>query len=177
MTRRLIAVLAVVSMVGALALTAVAATPVDTEDLRDAVTVDAVRAHQAAFQAAADANGGTREASSPGYTESADYVAELMDGAGYDVTRQVFEYPFFQENVPGEFEQTAPNPTVYGYFVDFAPMDYSGNGNVTAPAQAVDLVLPPGAAANTSTSGCEASDFAGFTSGNIAIIVSRFSSM
>lgn len=170
MTRRLIAALAVVSMVAALALSAVAATPVDTEDLREAVTVEAVRAHQAAFQAAADANGGTREASSPGYTASADYVAGLMEAAGYDVTRQEFEYPFFQENVPAEFEQTAPTPTVYEYFVDFAPMDYSGNGDVTAMTQGVDLVLPPGPTDNTSTSGCEAADFDDFTAGNIALI-------
>jgi Zn-dependent M28 family amino/carboxypeptidase len=170
MTRRLIATLAVVSMVAALALSAVAATPVDTEDLRDAVTVDGVRAHQAAFQAAANANGGTREASSPGYTASADYVADLMGAAGDHVTRQEFEYPFFQENVPAEFAQTAPTATVYEYFVDFAPMDYSGNGDVTAPVQGVDLVLPPGPTDNTSTSGCEVSDFAGFTAGNIALI-------
>ncbi len=169
MTRRLTAALAVVSMVAALAMSAVAATPVDTEDLRDAVTVDGVRVHQAAFQTAAVANGGTREASSPGYTASADYVADLMEAAGYDVTRQEFEYPFFQENVPGEFEQTAPNPTIYEYFVDFATMDYSGNGDVTAVTQGVDLVLPPGPTANTSTSGCEASDFDDFIAGNIAL--------
>ena len=34
----------------------------------------------------------------------------------------------------------------------------------------VDLVLPPGAQDNTSTSGCEASDFDGFPMGNIALI-------
>jgi Zn-dependent M28 family amino/carboxypeptidase len=49
-------------------------------------------------------------------------------------------------------------------------MDYSGSGDVTADLEAVDLVLPPGPADNTSTSGCEASDFAGFTAGNIALI-------
>ncbi len=35
-------------------------------------------------------------------------------------------------------------------------MTYSGSGDVSATAQGVDLLLPPGAAANTSTSGCEA---------------------
>ena len=48
-------------------------------------------------------------------------------------------------------------------------MTYSGSGNVTAPVQGVDLVLPP-SPTPSSTSGCEASDFAGFTSGNIALI-------
>ncbi len=46
-------------------------------------------------------------------------------------------------------------------------MDYSGSGNVTAPVEAVDLLLP---STGGSTSGCEASDFSGFTSGNIALV-------
>ncbi len=150
----------------------IGAVKVDTSALRDAVTVDGVRAHQAAFQMHADANGGTREASSPGYFASVDYVANAMQTAGYDVTVQEFDFPFFQELEDAELEQVAPVPTVYPYFdaAGFATMEYSGSGDVMATAEGVDLVLPPGAAANTSTSGCEASDFAGFTPGNIAII-------
>jgi Zn-dependent M28 family amino/carboxypeptidase len=149
-----------------------AAVKVDTSDLREAVTVDGIRAHQAAFQAIADANGGTREASSPGYDASVDYVKDQALAAGYNVTVQEFEYPFFQELAPAELEQIAPNPTTYPYFdiAGFVTMDYSGSGDVTAIAEGVDLILPPAAAANTSTSGCEASDFAGFTAGNIAVI-------
>lgn len=144
----------------------------DTSELRDAVTVDGVRAHQEEFQTIADAYGGTREASSPGYDASVDYVAGMMSAAGYDVTIQEFEFPFFQELEPAELEQLDPTPTVYPYFgsAGFVTMEYSGSGDVTANAEGVDLVLPPGAAANTSTSGCEASDFAGFTAGNIAVI-------
>ena len=48
-------------------------------------------------------------------------------------------------------------------------MQYSGSGDVTAETQGVDLVLPPGAE-NTSTSGCEAADFAGFVAGGIAVL-------
>ena len=58
---------------------------IDTFDLREAVTVEGVRAHQAAFQDAADDNGGTRESSTLGYFDSVDYVAETMEAAGYDV--------------------------------------------------------------------------------------------
>jgi Zn-dependent M28 family amino/carboxypeptidase len=149
-----------------------AATPVDTEGLRDAVTLDGVRRHQAAFQAIAAANGNTRASSTPGYDQSAAYVAAQMDAAGYDVTVQPFDFPFFQEVEPAELEQISPNPTVYPYFdaAGFATMEYSGSGDVTALAEGVDLILPPAPDANTSTSGCEASDFAGFTPGNIAII-------
>ena len=39
--------------------------------LLECVTVDGVRAHQAALQAFADANGGTRVSGSPGYDQSA----------------------------------------------------------------------------------------------------------
>ena len=50
---------------------------------------------------------------------------------------------------------------------DFAAMSYSGSGNVNAPVQAVDINLVGDRA---STSGCEDTDFAGFTPGNIALI-------
>ncbi len=36
----------------------------------------------------------------PGYTASADYVASLMEDAGYIVTRQEFEYNYFEELAP-----------------------------------------------------------------------------
>lgn len=165
------------TMCGLLALTAAsipvrAAVSVDTSELRIAVTVEGVRAHQLAFQVIADANGGTREASSEGYWLSLDYVEQAMINAGYEVTIQEFDYPFFEELVPAELEQIAPIPTVYPYFdaAGFATMTYSGSDDVTAIAEGVDLLLPPAAAANTSTSGCEAADFAGFTAGNIAVI-------
>jgi len=49
-------------------------------------------------------------------------------------------------------------------------LTYSGSGDATAPVEAVDIQLPPGADPNTSSSGCEAEDFAGFTAGNIALV-------
>lgn len=140
--------------------------------LLECVTLAGVREHQAALQAIADANDGTRYSGSSGYDASAAYVAGKMTAAGYNVTVQEFDFDFFQELSPAEMEQTAPTPTTYVYGTDFFTMDYSGSvpGGLTAPVQAVDLVLPPGPAANTSSSGCEASDFVGFTPGNIALM-------
>lgn len=157
---------------GLLPLNATAATEVDTSALREAVTVEGVRVHQAEFQAIANANGGIRTSGTSGYDASAAYVANEMLAAGYQVEIQPFTFPFFQELEPAELEQISPNPTVYLYFdvAGFAPMEYSGSDDVTAIAEGIDLTLPPGAEANTSTSGCEASDFAGFTPGNIAVI-------
>jgi Zn-dependent M28 family amino/carboxypeptidase len=142
------------------------------EKLLECITVEGVRAHQAAFQDFADASDGTRVASSPGYEASAAYVADLMSDAGYDVTVQEFDYPFFEEVEPAVLDQVAPVPTSYPYFdgAGFATMTYSGSGDVTAATQGVDIIDPTGQPANTSTSGCEAADFAGFTPGNIAII-------
>ena len=47
--------------------------------LLECVTLDGVRAHQAALQAIADANGGTRAAGTPGYDASVDYVVEALE--------------------------------------------------------------------------------------------------
>ena len=142
------------------------------EKLLECVTVEGVRAHQAAFQAAADANGGVREASTPGYAASGAYVAGQLEAAGYDVTIQDFQYPFFEELAIAELDQVSPVTTSYPYFdgAGFATMSYSGSGEVTAPTQDVDFADPTGQSANTSTSGCEIEDFAGFVDGNIAIV-------
>ncbi len=90
--------------VSALTLPAVAAAGPESCDNRDnnthaklleCVTLDGVRAHQAAFQAIADANGGTRVSGTPGYDASVDYVAQALSEAGYDVVIQPFDYTTF----------------------------------------------------------------------------------
>jgi len=170
--RRIVAsAVAVMAVLGALLVPpATAAVGVNSSALRTAVTLEGVREHQAALQAIADANGGIRASGTAGYDESAEYVAEKLSDAGYEVTVQGFTYQQWSETASPVFEQTSPTPTTYGEGTDFATMEYSGSGDVTALLQAVDLVLPPGASANTSTSGCEATDFTGFTSGRIALI-------
>lgn len=140
----------------------------DTVELiTECVTLEGVRAHQAAFQSHADANGGTREASSPGYQASVDYVVQVLTDAGYSPVVQDVPYDFFEQNSPSEFEQTAPTPTVYVDQTDFDTMSYSGSGDVTATVTGVDLAFGDPAA---STSGCEADDFAGFPAGDIALV-------
>jgi Zn-dependent M28 family amino/carboxypeptidase len=148
----------------------VAAVPTDTSQLRDAVTAAGALEHLQAFQAIADANGGTRLAGTPGYDESADYVAGLLTAAGYQVTRQQFTFAFFEETEPPVFERVSPDPRTYVEEIDFLTMLYSGSGDLTAPIFAVDLVLPPGPVAGTSNSGCETSDFVGFPAGNVALL-------
>ena len=86
-----VAVLTAIALVCTPALGASAAPPTSTVDLREAVTVEGVRAHQAEFQEFADLSEGTREASTLGFRLSADYIEGLMKAAGYEVTRQPFE--------------------------------------------------------------------------------------
>ena len=135
--------------------------------LGECVTLDAVRAHQAAFQAIADANGGIRASGTPGYDASVDYVAGLLADAGYDVTIQPFTYNAFIRLGVSTLAQVSPVAVSYVQDVDFRAMSQSEPGSVTAAVTPVDLQMGPG---NTSTSGCEAADFAGFPAGNIALI-------
>ena len=68
---------------------------------------------------------------------------------------------------PSALQQTAPGQVTYVEGVDFGVIDQSDPGDVTAAVTAVDLQFGLG---NTSTSGCEAADFAGFPAGNIALL-------
>jgi Zn-dependent M28 family amino/carboxypeptidase len=140
--------------------------PIDTSDLRDAVTVEGIMTHLEAFQEIADDHGGNRAAGTAGYQASGDYVQGLLEAAGYDVTIQEFSYdrPVVLSAL---VEQVSPNPAVYERLVDFYEMSYSPDGSANAPVTAVDVNLTGDRA---STSGCEADDFAGFPSGNIALI-------
>ncbi len=136
--------------------------PTDSSALRSAVTVASIKSHLVNLQAI-----GPRVAGTAGYDAAATYVMNQLTSAGYSVTQQPFTFAFFQELSPASMAQVAPGSVTYGYDVDFYTMDYSGSGNVTAAVQAVDLLIPP---TGGSTSGCEASDFAGFVPGRIALI-------
>jgi Zn-dependent M28 family amino/carboxypeptidase len=145
-----------------------AAVPVDSSELRDAVEVGGILEHERAFQAIADTNGDTRASGTPGYDESADYVAERLESAGYSVTRQVFDYELFIENSDPVLDPTDPDLPAYTPDEDFLTMDYSGSGDVEAQLQAVGpIIIPP---TGGSASGCLAADFANFEAGNIALI-------
>ena len=160
MTRRLFALLAVLAAVATVVAAPVAADPNNnnSEKLRRAVTLPAMQAHLAAFQAIADISGGNRFAGLAGYERSADYVAEQLEAAGYDAQFWHFDYDAFVEDVTTQFRQVAPVPTTYVNGIDFRIMTFSGGGDVTAP-----LATP-------SALGCAAADYAGFPAGSIALV-------
>ena len=126
------------------------------DKLLGCVTLEGVREHQAAFQAIADANDdpfypGTRAAGTEGYANSVEYVAGLLEDAGYEVTLDPVDITF---NFPAELRQLTPVQATYetGVFTG------SGSGTVEGQVIPVDINLTPPRA---STSGCEAADFAG----------------
>ena len=106
------------------------------DKLLECVTVDGVRQHQAAFQAIADANGGTRTAGTPGYDASVAYVADTLEAAGYNVELSGFDFLFLP---PATLEQTAPITATY----ETGAFSGSGSGSVTGPVIPVDLALAP----------------------------------
>lgn len=69
-----------------------------------------------------------------------------------------------------QFQQISPHPTTYIFAVGGDYTQYFGSiADITAPLQAVALTLPP-TPAPSSTSGCNAADFFGFTAGSVALL-------
>lgn len=152
-----------------LAVTPLAAVPAQAaapahSKLAGLVTLKNVRHHQLNLQKIADANGGNRAAGLPGNKITIKYLADQLKRAGYSPTIQNFSFDFWQENSAPVFAETAPEQKTFAPDTDFATLQYSGSGDVTAAAAPVD----PGAAGTGS--GCEAGDFAGFPKGHIALI-------
>lgn len=125
--------------------------------LLECVTLEGVRAHQAALQAIADANNGIRTSGTPGFDASKDYVVAKMTEYGYNVTVQPFTFQTFIILTPSVLEQVSPPPA--GAIVNNI-MSYSGSGDVTR------AVSTPA----SSILGCTAADWAGFPVGNIALV-------
>ncbi len=124
--------------------------------LLECVTVDGVRSHQSAFQAIADANDdefypGSRVAGTEGYAKSVEYVAGKLRASGYTVTLDPFDFEFV---FPALLRQLTPDSA------DLATGTFtaSGDGDVTGTVVPVDINL---VGDRSSTSACEAGDFAG----------------
>jgi len=143
------------------------AAPGDSQKLREAVSLKQIRRHQQEFQDIANANGGTRASGTPGYDRSVDYVVRKLRGSGYSPTLFPFDFAFFRQLAPAVLEQLSPTAQTY----QTGTFTYSGSGNVTGAVTPVDVVVPIGTNPdNTSTSGCEAADFAGFQVDTVALV-------
>jgi Zn-dependent M28 family amino/carboxypeptidase len=126
------------------------------QKLLECVSAGSVMKHERAFQAIADANQdqyypGSRAAGTDGYDESAEYVASLLDRAGWTITLDPVDVTYF---VPPVLRQISPVTADYetGVFTG------SGFGTVEGNVIPVDINLTGDRA---SDSGCTADDFAG----------------
>ena len=138
-------------------------TPDLSGQLRAAVSSEGILDHARRFEQIADANNGNRAAGTPGYDASADYVANTLRDAGYDVTVQRFDLPDSAAVLDANLQSTGtPNAREYAPATDFAPMENTQTGEVSAPLRPVDAGSP--------TSGCEADDFSAFPEGDVALL-------
>jgi Zn-dependent M28 family amino/carboxypeptidase len=149
---------------------------VSSDKLRKTVTLEGLTEHLEAFQAIGDANGDTRATGTPGYEESVEYVMGTLEKLGYEVTTPEFNYPVWEENTPatltwGTQTFTSSPSSASGTAVDMITFGFAQSGTLTdllvVPTN--DIVIHSGAS-NTSTSGCEMSDFPATVEGNIALI-------
>jgi Zn-dependent M28 family amino/carboxypeptidase len=129
--------------------------------------------HMKAFQKIADQNPGpdghpSRNSGEPGYRASVDYVARLMQQAGYNVTIQPYKFLYYAYTGIPTFTEVSPTPHTYTLNDDWGPGQSTGTANA-AIQPAGGIVIPP-TATSSSTSGCTSADFSGFTSGRIALI-------
>ncbi|CAA9457945.1 MAG: Uncharacterized lipoprotein aminopeptidase LpqL [uncultured Rubrobacteraceae bacterium] len=171
---RLVTALALALLVALLAVGTLSAAPGDSSPgnkvsakLRKAVDPAGILVHERRLQRIANANEGNRGAGTSGYDASADYVAGKLREAGYRVTEQPFEFPFFQEREPAELEQVSPTARPY----ETATFTYSGSGDVTGRIVPIGVQIPPSPTPG-STSGCEPEDFepASATDPEVALI-------
>jgi Zn-dependent M28 family amino/carboxypeptidase len=149
-------------------------------ELRKAVAVNGIKQHEILLHLAGLASGGNRLSGTPGYDASALYVANRARRAGLNVS--TFEFDYFLREL-GDWKRPILDvrrgerfiPGIAGSIPggDFGSMVDSPSGDITAPVWAADLTIPS-PAANTSTSGCEAQDFAGMPQGAIAILQRGF---
>ena len=147
------------------------------DKLLECVTLEGVREHQAAFQAIADANGGTRASGTPGYEESVDYVVEddrgrlrrdaqrvpvrvraAADAAAADAGRAIYPTGAFTGTRFGDVPPPSP------------PSTSTSCRRAPTPAAATARSPRPRSARRSFPTRPAPDDFAGFLAGQIALI-------
>ncbi|MCA9637009.1 MAG: M20/M25/M40 family metallo-hydrolase [Myxococcales bacterium] len=141
--------------------------PALCDALGEAIDGAALESHMIAFAEIADANAGTRAVATPGYARSAEHAVATLEAAGYQVERQVFEYPDYELVGPPDLALAGPEPRSYLFYEEFRVARNSGSAALEAPLTPIAIV--PGLG-NASTSGCAIEDFAGLAPGAIAVV-------
>src|SRR5438067_2929829 len=87
--------------------------------------------HMQAFENIAIANPGpdghpSRNSGEPGYRASVDYVANLMQEAGYTVTIQPYTFLYYAYKSIPTLSEVSPTPTSFALNVDWTPGQSTG---------------------------------------------------
>ena len=144
---------------------------VNTQRLRNLVTVDGILQNERALQRIAIANDGNRAATTAGYDASVDYVVSRLRDAGYRVSLDEFDFPTWELNGPSTLAEISPTARTFTENTDYIVSQFSAGADVTANVVPTnDIQIPPPGGAGTGTSGCEPSDFPANTAGNIALM-------
>ena len=107
--------------------------------------------HLRALQRIAAEHGGTRAAGSPGDAATADYIERQLREAGYRVTRQTFQVPYYRESAP-------PRLLAGGNRVrPVRTLQFSPGGRASGRVRAAGL-------------GCSSGDFSALRTGEIALV-------
>ena len=127
MHKKALAILSILTIFVA-AIVSWAAVGIDSTELRNAVSAVNIVNHLVWLE-----GNGPRVSGTEGYDDAADYIADLMESAGYDVSRQEFTYDLWEELSDPVLNQVSPTPTTYPPYdvAGFATMEYSGAGVVT----------------------------------------------
>jgi Peptidase family M28/PA domain len=142
--------------------------------LLECIQTDDLMAHMQAFQDIADANPGpdgmpSRNSGEPGYKASADYVADVMEDAGYNVTIQTYKFDYYAYSGIPTFSEVSPNAHDYLLGTEWGPGQTTGSTIGVSLVAAGGIVIPP-TPAPSSTSGCTMADFPLTISGHVALI-------
>src|SRR3954454_22142252 len=108
--------------------------------------------HLAALQRIADRNDGNRAAGTPGYDQSADYVAARLRDAGWTVSRQPVPFTYFRLDAAS----LAVGGRRLARADDFQVLSYSGSGRAAGRLRSVGV-------------GCDAGDFDSVAPGEIPL--------
>src|SRR5262245_22351168 len=126
--------------------------------------------HMQNFQAIANANPSpadghpSRNSGEPGYKASADYVASVMEAAGYSVTIQQYTFTYYAYTGTPLLSEVAPVAHAFALSAEWNPGQSTGSASNAALQPAGGIIIPP-TATPSSSSGCTMADFTGFTPG------------
>src|SRR4051794_20106818 len=166
------AALAVPAKAGAITSAQCAARVNDTPSkLVECIQKGDLSAHMDSLQAIANANPGpdghpSRNSGEPGYKASADYVAGLMQDAGYSVKEQKYQFDYYAyTGIP----TMSPGGTDFVLGVDWGPGQTLGSMGGQTLTAVNNNALPP-TTTPSSAAGCDPGDFGPEVAGHPVLI-------